>query len=60
MQKIQNMQEMLKTQDMLRAELSLLLSIERIAGTRVAHHSVVKLVQHQIGLDRLAAISLLR
>ena len=40
----------------------LLLSIEHIAGTRVAHYSVVSpvTVEYQIGLDLRAAISSLR
>ena len=60
MQKIQNMQEMLKMQDMLLVERSLFLSIERIAGTRATHYTVVSPVEQQIGLKRRAAISSLR
>ena len=44
------MQEILKMQDILLVELSLLLSIERIAGTRVTDYTVVSLVEHQIRL----------
>ena len=45
---------------MLLVERSLLLSIERIACISVTHYTVVSPVEHQIGLDRRAAISSLR